>query len=111
MTRLIGRIDDLREGEARAFGPFDGSRVKAFAVRRNGCLYAYWDACPHYGGTPMAWRSNAYLNAAGDRIVCASHGAVFEIETGLCVHGAALGLTLDPAPIATTADGAIVVNS
>ena len=110
MTRLIGQIDDLREGEARAFGPFEGSRIKAFAVRRNGCLYAYWDACPHYSGTPMAWRSNAYLNAAGDRIVCASHAAEFEIETGLCVHGAALGLTLDPAPIAATADGAIVFN-
>jgi hypothetical protein len=35
MTRLIGQIDDLREGEARAFGPFDGSRIKAFAVRRD----------------------------------------------------------------------------
>ena len=110
MTRQIGRIDDIREGEARAFGPFDGSRVKAFAVRRNGCLYAYWDACPHYGGTPMAWRSNAYLNADGDRIVCASHGAEFEIETGRCVHGAALGRSLEPAPIEATPDGAIVLK-
>jgi nitrite reductase/ring-hydroxylating ferredoxin subunit len=29
----------------------------------------------------MAWRTDAYLNAAGNRIVCASHGAEFEIET------------------------------
>ena len=56
----------------------------------------------------MAWRTNAYLNAAGDRIVCASHGAEFEIETGRCVHGAALGQSLEPAPIEATADGAIV---
>ena len=97
-------------GKRALSGRSTARAVKAFAVRRNGCLYAYWDACPHYGGTPMAWRSNAYLNAAGDRIVCASHGAEFEIETGLCVHGAALGLTLDPAPIAATADGAIVFN-
>ena len=110
-ARLIGRLDDLRDGEARAFGPFDNSRAKAFVVRRAGRLYAWWDACPHYGGTPMAWRTNAYLNAAGDRIVCASHGAEFEIETGRCVHGAALGQSLEPAPIEATADGAIVLRS
>jgi len=108
MTRLIGRLDDMREGEARAFGPFDGSRIKAFAVCKAGRVYAYWDACPHYGDTPMAWRANAYLNAAGDRIVCASHGAEFEIETGLCVLGAALGQRLDPAPIEARPDGALV---
>ncbi len=108
MVRLIGRIDDIREGRARAFGPFDGSRVKAFAVRKNGRLFAWWDACPHHGGTPMAWKTHAYLNSAGDRIVCASHGAEFEIETGLCVHGAALGQRLEPAPIEATPDGAIV---
>jgi len=109
--RLIGRLDDLGDGEARAFGPFEGCREKAFAVRKGDRLYAYWDACPHYGGTPMAWRTNAYLNAAGDRIICASHGAEFEIETGRCVHGAAFGLSLERAPIEATADGAIVLNS
>ena len=72
-------------------------------------LYAYWDACPHYGDTPMAWRSNAYLNAAGDRIVCASHGAEFDIETGRCTLGAALGRSLTPAPIEATPEGAIVL--
>jgi len=101
----------MREGEARVFGPFDGARVKAFAVRRDGCLYAWWDACPHYGGTPMAWKTNAYLNAARDRIVCASHGAEFDIETGACVQGAALGQRLTPAPIEATADGAIIYTS
>ncbi len=111
MERPIGRLDEFAEGEARAFGPFDGSRVKAFAVRKNGCLYAYWDACPHYGGTPMAWKTNAYLNAAGDRIVCASHGAEFDIETGICVHGAALGQQLETAPIEAKADGEIVFKS
>ena len=110
-VRLIARLDDLRDSEARGFGPFDGSRAKAFVVRKGGRLYAWWDACPHYGGTPMAWRTNAYLNATGDRILCASHGAEFEIETGRCVRGAALGQSLQPAPSEATADGAIVLRS
>ena len=103
---VLCRFDEFRDGEARGFGPFDG--IKAFAIRRNGRLFAYWDACPHYGDTPMAWRTNAYLNAAGDRIVCSSHGAEFEIETGRCVLGAALGQSLVPAPIEMTPQGEVV---
>ena len=76
-------------------------------VRRHGALYAYWDACPHYGDTPMAWRTNEYLNADRDRIVCASHGAEFEIETGRCVLGAALGKSLSAAPIEVSAAGEV----
>jgi nitrite reductase/ring-hydroxylating ferredoxin subunit len=46
----------------------------------------------------MAWRRDAYLNAAGDRIVCAAHGALFEIDTGLCVLGPCLGEQLQRIP-------------
>ena len=37
----------------------------------------------------MAWRKHAYLNAAGDRIVCAAHGAQFEIESAAARSGLA----------------------
>ena len=46
----------------------------------------------------MAWRRDAYLNAAGDRIVCAAHGALFEIDSGLCVLGPCLGDRLQALP-------------
>jgi len=111
MPRTLCRFDDLREGEAQGFGPFDGARAKLFVVRKNGKLYAYWDACPHYGNTPMAWRTDAYLNAAGNRIVCSSHGSEFEIETGRCVHGAALGKELTPATVELTGSGEVVLKS
>ena len=101
------RSDEIDEGEARAFAPPGGSGAKLFIVRRRGALFAYWDACPHYGDTPMAWRTHAYLNAGCDRIVCASHGAEFEIETGRCVLGAALGKSLSSAPIEVNAAGEV----
>lgn len=104
---VLCRLDDIGEGEARAFGPFDGSRRKAFVVRKNGRLHAWWDSCPHYD-SPMAWRTNAYLNAARDRIVCAAHGAEFEIDTGECVFGAALGQRLTPASIQARPDGNVI---
>ena len=111
MPRVLCRLADLTEGEARGFGPFDGSRAKAFVVRKGARVYAYWDACPHYGDTPMAWRTDAYLNAARDRIVCSSHGAEFEIESGRCVLGAALGKSLRPTPIETTPSGDVIVKT
>ena len=104
---FLCRSDEIEEGDARGFSTPSAPRTKVIVVRRGGDLFAYWDACPHYGGTPMAWRTNAYLNAARDRIVCASHGAEFEIETGRCVLGAALGEALRPAPIIINERGEI----
>jgi nitrite reductase/ring-hydroxylating ferredoxin subunit len=57
---------------------------------------------------PMAWKTDAYLNAAGDRIVCASHGAEFDTETGVCLHGAALVQKRVPAPFEVTSDEEIL---
>jgi nitrite reductase/ring-hydroxylating ferredoxin subunit len=107
--QALGRADEIAEGEARAFGPFDASKRKAFVVRRNGRLHAWWDHCPHYGA-PMAWRANAYLNAARDRIVCAAHGAEFDIESGVCLLGAALNRRLTPAPIEPTPQGDLIIR-
>ena len=109
MPRTLCRFDELADGQSRGFGPFEGAREKVFVVRKGGSLYAYWDACPHYGDTPMAWRTDAYLNAAGSRIVCASHGSEFEIETGRCLLGAALGKSLRPAAIELTGSGEVVL--
>lgn len=70
-------------------------RDTIFAVRRGG-LHAWRDACPHWPGTPMAWRKDAYLNGDGSRIVCHAHGAQFDIETGLCSLGPCVGESLEP---------------
>jgi nitrite reductase/ring-hydroxylating ferredoxin subunit len=53
----------------------------------------------------MAWRKDAYLNAARDRIVCHAHGAQFDIATGACLLGPCLGQSLTPVPLHIHADG------
>jgi nitrite reductase/ring-hydroxylating ferredoxin subunit len=109
MSRLLCRLDDLPDGGARGFGPFESRAAKIVLVRRQGRVFAYRDACPHYGDTPMAWRTDEYLNAERSHIVCASHGALFAIETGECVLGPALGKSLDPAPIRVTNEGDVLL--
>jgi len=90
MLRL-GRADDIVENEARGFDPGATGQDTVLVVRSGGQLHGWFDACPHYGDTPMAWRKNAYLNADATRIVCAAHGAQFDIETGVCTLGPCLG--------------------
>ena len=99
-------LDELADGEARGFDPFGTGRDALFVVRRGEKLFAYRNVCPHQGAS-MPWRKNAYLNGDATRIVCSAHGAQFEIETGQCVLGAALGRALKPVAISVDADGQV----
>ena len=67
---------------------------EAFVVLRGGALRAYRNRCPHMGNR-LDWAPHRFLNRAGDRILCAVHGAVFEPETGLCVGGPCPGRSLE----------------
>ena len=87
-------LEDIQSGHARGFDLDDSGRDDLFVVRQERRLYAYRNNCPHQNAT-LPWREHAYLNANGDRIVCAAHGAQFDIATGECILGAALGRRLD----------------
>jgi nitrite reductase/ring-hydroxylating ferredoxin subunit len=104
-VRLL-HLDDLPDGASRGFDPQRIGQDTVLAVRRGRRLFAYADACPHHG-TPMAWRKDAYLNAAGDRIVCAAHGAQFEIDTGRCTLGPCLGDALTPVQLTIHDNGEV----
>jgi nitrite reductase/ring-hydroxylating ferredoxin subunit len=101
-------LGDLPEGGARGFDPFERGRDTVFAVRRGDIVRVWADRCPHHG-TPLPWRKDAYLNAAGSRIVCAAHGALFELDSGLCVQGPCLGDKLRPVPFMLTEQGDLLL--
>src|SRR5690554_5449378 len=93
MERLC-RVDDIPDGRARGFDLRNVGRDDLFIVRRGTSLYAWRNECPHLEGAPLAWRKDEYLDATGDHIVCWSHGAKFEIDSGLCVIGPCVGQAL-----------------
>lgn len=104
---LLCRIEDLADGAARGVS-VDGLACKVIVVRRGERVHAYLDSCPHYRpGTPMAWRTDAYLNGDGTRLACHSHGAQFDIETGECVIGPCLGRSLTRVPLRITGEGGV----
>ena len=100
------QLDEMPDGGARGFDPQCRGQDSLLVVRQGRRLFGYADACPHHG-TPMAWRKDAYLNAARDRIVCAAHGAQFEIHTGRCTLGPCLGDVLTPMPLRLDEHGGV----
>lgn len=96
----------LAPGCARGFDPFGRGRDSLFVVRRSDRVVAYRNVCPHQGSS-LPWRKNAYLNADGSKIVCHAHGAEFDVDTGACTLGAALGHSLDPVEVWITNGGMI----
>ena len=109
MTMRLCHIDQLPDGASRGFDPHQVGQDTVLVVRQGQRLYAYADACPHHD-TPMAWSKVAYLYASGDRIVCAAHGARFEIDTGLCTLGPCLGQSLTPIPVRLEASGDVHIQ-
>lgn len=101
-------LEDLPDGGARGFDTVGEGQSTLFVVRRGDAVYAYRDWCPHQG-VPMAWRKDAYLNGDRTRIVCAAHGAQFEIETGRCTLGPCLGDSLQPVAVQVDASGMISI--
>ncbi|HMB60734.1 MAG TPA: Rieske (2Fe-2S) protein [Xanthomonadales bacterium] len=102
-------LDELPDPGSRGFDPRSEGRNSIFLVRRNNKVFAYRDSCPHQGAH-LAWRRDAYLNRAGDRIVCHAHGAQFDPVSGKCLLGPCLGQSLTALPLTISADGTIYLS-
>jgi nitrite reductase/ring-hydroxylating ferredoxin subunit len=93
-------VSDVPDGGSRGLTLAlpGGSRVRVFAVRRGDSVWAYLNRCPHRG-TPLDWRPDDFLDRDGRHIVCATHGAVFRVEDGVCIAGPCPGEQLAPLPL------------
>ena len=89
MLRLCAP-DELAEGQSRGF---ELAEEKLLAVRKDGQLYAYRNRCPHRG-ISLEWLPDQFLDASASLIQCATHGALFLIESGECVAGPCAGQSL-----------------
>lgn len=76
----------------------DNQRSEIFIVRRGAEVYAYRNTCPHKGA-PLDWMPDEFLDDQREHIVCATHGAVFRIQDGLCISGPCRRQSLQPVAI------------
>lgn len=87
-------LDDLPEGTSKGF---DLNGTAVFAVHQGGKVHVYRNHCPHLG-IPLEWVPDQFLDVTGTLIQCASHGALFLIQSGRCVAGPCTGQSLKKIP-------------
>lgn len=88
-----GQLTALRVGPA-------GAEIDVLALRRGPVLKVWHNACPH-AGRRLDYAPGRFL-MQDERLVCAAHGAQFELDEGRCVEGPGRGgglaaLALSPA--------------
>ena len=76
----------------------NGKTVNGFIVNHGGRHHAYVNRCPH-AGTPLDLWPNEFLTEDGQHLICATHGAIFGPDTGICVEGPCPGARLERLPI------------
>ena len=95
---VLLQTKDLPDGESRGLKlPAEAGGGEGFAVRRGEEIFVYSNSCPHTGA-PLDWSPDQFLNAEGSHIICAMHGALFEVDSGLCVSGPCVNQYLQPIP-------------
>jgi len=62
----------------------------AFAVRYQGQVYAYLNRCSHVP-MEMDYLPNQFFDTTGHWLMCATHGAMYAPQSGLCRMGSCRG--------------------
>ena len=93
---------------ANASKQFQVGDIKLFVVNERGVFYAYKNYCPHLG-VELQWQDDKFLDADGELIQCATHGALFLMHSGECIAGPCRGKSLHPIPCEVI-DGQIAVE-
>ena len=97
--RVLCAVDDLAKQPCRGFRVGDGPwPLSGFLVRRGRYIRAYLNRCPH-AGHQLNLKPHQFLTPDQSLIVCCSHGALFDMDTGYCVDGPCAGESLVPIPI------------
>lgn len=100
---------DIPPGGARGFRIPGGDGGLAVLIARRGAgIHAYVNRCPHTG-VNLDWNPDEFMDVEGQHLQCATHGALFRVEDGFCLHGPCYGQGLTPLPIRVE-DGAILLE-
>ena len=107
MERELCRSEALPErGLGQRFLLIDhGMPRQAFAVRFQGRAYAYLNSCAHIP-IELDYQAGDFFDLSHNYLVCATHGAYYAPDTGLCLGGPCPGRRLQSVPL-TEHDGRV----
>lgn len=99
----IEQIDD--GGFAEVEAALDGDAESLILYREGATVRAWLNVCPH-AGRRLDWAPGQFLKTKDGLLVCAAHGASFELQQGECVGGPCRGDRLREVAVVVR-DGAV----
>lgn len=90
MAQPLCELADLPEGGTLEVTHQDKPLI---LVHRHGQVRAFLNWCPHWG-VSLNCLPNVFFDVERRYIQCANHGALFEPDSGHCVHGPCHGQDL-----------------
>ena len=97
--KVVAAVDEIPAGAVRKFWLICGKyRIDCFLVNHRGQFRAYINSCRHMV-TPLDFVRYQFFTDDGSHLMCATHGALYEPDTGLCVDGPCKGLSLHALPV------------
>ncbi len=99
-ARVICASDALIErGKGVRFTvDYQGESRPAFAIRFDGRVYAYLNSCAHIQ-VELDWLEAEFFDQSKLYLICATHGATYEPNSGYCVLGPCRGKKLVSLPV------------
>ena len=101
------RLDALpATGVTEVMTELDDGPASLVIGRRGEGAVAWLNICPH-AGRSLSWAPGRFLIESG-LLICAAHGASFEMSEGRCVLGPCRGASLTAVPVEVR-DGAVYI--
>ncbi len=92
-------LDSIEDGGfAEVEAEIDGDSESLVLFRQGAQVRAWLNVCPH-AGRRLDWAPGKFLKSRDGLLVCAAHGASFELQRGDCVAGPCRGDSLRAVPV------------
>ena len=105
----LSALNDIADGGfAEVEATIDGDAESLVLYRLGDEVRAWLNVCPH-AGRRLDWAPGQFLKSREGHLVCAVHGASFELDGGICVSGPCKGDALRAVPVRVE-DGRVLLG-
>ncbi len=103
MAYILCKTNEIEDPGSKSFEVKIKRKTQSiFVVHKDGEFFAYYNKCPHTGAN-LEWQQDQFLDLDKALIQCATHDALFTIDSGECIAGPCAGESLQPLPLTITA--------
>ena len=102
-------LDSIEDGGfAEVEASLDGDAESLILHRSGASIRAWLNVCPH-AGRRLDWAPGKFLKSKEGHLICAAHGASFELQRGDCIAGPCRGDSLRAVAVEVR-DGQVVLS-